>query len=611
MVIGIMKFAIFEDCLQPEQECSYYFSDPIAEVVIYQGSDFAAGLSQIEQLRQSGLYLAGYVAYTAVCALYDKLQLDIDNEQPLLHFVAYKTAQKFASQNLGQLHPELLQNNSELDFNYFELKSNYAEYLAKFNQVQQHLVAGDSYQLNLTLPLNLSTNNPNLFVSYYQLSRSHPVSYASYLPFAPQSLISISPELFFKKIANQIFVRPMKGTMSRGSTEAEDLANAEFLAHDAKNRAENLIIVDLLRNDLAKFCVGSSVKASDLFAIEKFQSLFQMTSKIQAEVLATISFAEIISGLFPCGSITGAPKLRTMQLIKQIEEYSRGAYSGAIGYILPNNDMQFSVAIRTLSANCKNPQQLELGVGGGITIKSDPAEEWAEIATKLSFIRRFYRPSFNLIESFLVADGIIVNLADHLQRLNNSAQNLGFKCMSTKIQLNLIDYVVKYCKPTERSKLRLELNFAGEVKIEHVTIGENPDLLRVAIHHVAIDTQHGLFLHKTDSSLTRGLYTQIDQKYKPRSVDELIFVNQNGFVTESRYHNLIIDYNGTLITPPVAHGLLPGIYRRKMLKIGNLTEQSITPIMLEQAYAVYLCNDVRGLVKCQLVTNEVNDVINN
>lgn len=611
MVIGIMKFAIFEDCLQPEQECSYYFSDPIAEVVIYQGSDFAAGLSQIEQLRQSGLYLAGYVAYTAVGALYDKLQLDIDNEQPLLHFVAYKTAQKFASQNLGQLHPELLQNNSELDFNYFELKSNYAEYLAKFNQVQQHLVAGDSYQLNLTLPLNLSTNNPNLFAVYYQLSRSHPVSYASYLPFAPQSLISISPELFFKKIVNQIFVRPMKGTMPRGSTEAEDLANAEFLAHDAKNRAENLIIVDLLRNDLAKFCVGSSVKASDLFAIEKFQSLFQMTSKIQADVPATISFAEIISGLFPCGSITGAPKLRTMQLIKQIEEYSRGAYSGAIGYILPNNDMQFSVAIRTLSANCKNPQQLELGVGGGITIKSDPAEEWAEIATKLSFIRRFYRLSFNLIESFLVADGIIVNLADHLQRLNNSAQKLGFKCMPTKIQLNLIDYVVKYCKPNERSKLRLELNFAGEVKIEHVTIGENPDLLRVAIYHAAIDTQHGLFLHKTDSLLTRGLYTQLDQEYKPRSVDELIFVNQDGFVTESRYHNLIIDYNGILMTPPTIHGLLPGVYRQKMLEIGNLIEHGITPVMLEQANAIYLCNDVRGLVKCQLVTNGVNDVINN
>lgn len=606
-----MKFAIFEDCLQPEQEFSYYFSDPIAEVVIYQGSDFAAGLVEIEQLRKSGLYLAGYIAYTATDALYDKLRLSVDNEQPLLHFVAYKTAQKFASQNLEQLYPEILHNNSKWSFNYFELKSNYVEYLTKFNQVQQHLIAGNSYQLNLTLPLDLSTNHSDLFAIYYQLSRSHPVAYSSYLPFAPQSLISISPELFFKKNVNQIFVRPMKGTMPRGATESEDLANAEFLAQDAKNRAENLIIADLLRNDLAKFCVGSSVKASDLFAIEKFQSLFQMTSKIQAEVPTTISFAEIISGLFPCGSITGAPKLRTMQLIEQIEGYSRGAYSGAIGYILPNNDMQFSVAIRTLSADNKKPQQFKLGVGGGITVKSDPVEEWAEIGTKLSFIRRFYRPSFNLIESFLVSDGIIVNLADHLQRLNNSAQKLGFKCMPTKIQLNLIDYVVKYCKPNERSKLRLELNFAGEVKIEHVAIGENPDLLRVAIHHAAIDTQHGLFLHKTDSSLTRGLYTQIDQKYKPRSVDELIFVNQNGFVTESRYHNLIIDYNGTLITPPVAHGLLPGIYRQKMLGIGNLTEQDITPAMITRARTVYLCNDVRGLIKCQLLVNEVNDVINN
>lgn len=606
-----MKFAIFEDCLQPEQECSYYFSNPIAEVLVYQNGDLIAGLDKIEQLRQSGLYLAGYIAYSAAAIWYDKLSLSQDNEQPLLHFVAYKTAQKFASQNLWQLHPELLQNNSEFDFNYFELKSNYVEYLTKFNQVQEHLIAGDSYQLNLTLPLNLSTNNLDLFAVYYQLSRSHPVAYASYLPFAPQSLISISPELFFKKIVNQIFVRPMKGTMPRGDTEGEDLSNAKFLANDAKNRSENLIIVDLLRNDLAKFCVGSSVKASDLFAIEKFQSLFQMTSKIQAEVPATISFVEIISGLFPCGSITGAPKLRTMQLIEQIEGYSRGAYSGAIGYILPNNDMQFSVAIRTLSADNKNPQQLKLGVGGGITVKSNPVEEWDEIATKLNFIRKFYRPNFSLIESFLVADGVIINLADHLQRLNNSAQKLGFKCLLTKIQHDLLDFIVKFCRPDERYKLRLELNFAGEIKLEHSIIGENPSLLRIAVHAVRINTGHGLFLHKTDSVLTRGLYTQIDQECKPAMVDELIFVNQDGFVTESRYYNLIIDYNGVLMTPPTIHGLLPGVYRQKMLEIGNLIEQGITPVMLEQANAIYLCNDVRGLVKCQLITNEVNDVINN
>lgn len=606
-----MKFAIFEDCLNSEQSKSYYFSNPVEEVLVYESDSFATGLDKINQLRQAGLYLAGYIAYNAADALYDKLSLNHDINEPLLHFIAYKTAQRFASKDLSQLLPDLLQTNAELNFDYFELSSDYIEYVTKFDQVQQHLIAGDSYQLNLTLPLTLHLDKTDLFGLYYQLSRSHPVAYASYLPFQPKSLISISPELFFRKVGNKILVQPMKGTMPRGKSEIEDIANAEFLVNDAKNRAENLIIVDLLRNDLAKFCVPSSVKTSELFVVEKFHSLFQMTSKIEADLPAKITFTDIVSGLFPCGSITGAPKLRTMQLIEHIEGYSRGLYSGAIGYILPNNDMQFNVAIRTLNAGVENLQQMQLGVGGGITVKSDPLEEWNEIATKLGFIRKFYHPSFKLIESFLIVNGVMINLDAHLLRLNSSAQKLGFSCEVTQIRHDLIDYVSRNSLVNERYKLRMELDFNGNCKIEHALIGENPTLLRVAIHSHKINTQHGLFLHKTDSAITRGVYTQIDQECKPELVDELIFVNQDGFLTESRYHNLIVEYKGSLITPPLSHGLLPGIYRQQMLANGKLFEQAIKPEMLGRADEIYLCNDVRGLIKCQLVPNEDINVIDN
>ncbi|TXI99346.1 MAG: chloroperoxidase, partial [Neisseriales bacterium] len=309
-----MKFAIFEDCINHTQATSYYFSDPRAEIIAHSQHEFDIALEQIEHYRTQGFYIAGYISYHAASAIYSKLKLK-PSTQPLLHFVAFAHAQKFAAQDLIQLRPELIQDNPLIKFNYLELTSDYNEYQQKFEQVQQQLQLGNTYQLNLTAPLNISTQETvNPLNLYYQLSRSHPVRYAAYLPFGSTTTISISPELFFKKVDSTISVRPMKGTIQRGNTPQEDKIKRNFLSSDAKNRAENLIIVDLLRNDLAKFCHTSSVKVPTLFAIEEYQSLFQMTSSIEGTIDNATHFATIIKGLFPCGSITGAPKLRTMQL---------------------------------------------------------------------------------------------------------------------------------------------------------------------------------------------------------------------------------------------------------------------------------------------------------
>jgi para-aminobenzoate synthetase/4-amino-4-deoxychorismate lyase len=421
------------------------------------------------------------------------------------------------------------------------------------------------------------------------------------LPFGSTTTISISPELFFKKADSTISVRPMKGTIQRGNTPQEDKINRSFLSGDAKNRAENLIIVDLLRNDLAKFCHTSSVKVPTLFSIEEYQSLFQMTSSIEGTIDNATDFATIIKGLFPCGSITGAPKLRTMQLIEQIENYPRDIYTGAIGYILPNNDMQFNVAIRTLSSESTCPKQFKMGVGGGITVQSNATEEWQEIMTKLRFVRKFYQPDFNLIESFLIKDGMIINLEQHLTRLKSSADRLIFNCDIDKIRALIQEYSKLNISINQRYKLRLELNHCGEIKFEHALIAENSEFLTVMLSPVKIDSRHGLFCHKSDSTITRGVYTQLDSDYKSQGVDELIFINHNGIITEARYHNVIIEYRGEWLTSPINQGLLGGIYRANLLREKKISEQPITEQMLYEATAVYLCNDVRGMIHCNLV----------
>lgn len=604
-----MKFTIFEDCLNYSQTTSYYFSDPRAEIIAHNQHEFDVALEQIEHYRAQGFYIAGYISYSAANAIYPKLKLAAST-QPLLHFIVYAQAQNFAAQDLIQLRPELNQESSEIKFNYLELASDYNEYQQKFEQVQQQLQLGNTYQLNLTAPLNISTQESidplNL---YYQLSRSHPVRYAAYLPFGSTTTISISPELFFKKTDSTISVRPMKGTIERGNTIQEDNQNREFLQNDNKNRAENLIIVDLLRNDLAKFCHTGSVKVPTLFAIEEYQSLFQMTSSIEGTINNTTDFATIIKGLFPCGSITGAPKLRTMQLIEQIENYSRDVYTGAIGYILPNNNMQFNVAIRTLSSKSTGQKQFKMGVGGGITVQSNVTEEWQEMMTKLRFVSKFYQPDFKLIESFLVKDRSIVNLNEHLKRLQSSADKLMFSCNVEAIRNTLLAYTRSNILTDACNKLRLELDYHGEVKIEHGLIAENPEFLTVMLSPAKIDSMHGLFCHKTDSVITRGVYTQLDRDYKPQGVDELIFINQNGIITEARYHNMIIEYCGEWLTSPIDQGLLGGIYRANLLREKKISERPITEQMLYKATAVYLCNDVRGIIRCNLVHNGIENAL--
>lgn len=586
-----MKFAIFEDILD---NTSLIFTEVHSEIIAHNESELDDAFTKLNNLPDS-LYAVGYVSY--------ELSNHTHKQQnPLLHFVVYTQKTTIKSHelqnNLAQFI-EIKDNNITQKINFIESEIDYQKYQTLFHQVIDNLRQGNSYQINLTQRFKLDLQHTDKFLLYHQLSRHNPVKYAAYLPFDYDTIISISPELFFRKQHNKITLNPMKGTAKRSYNHVEDLLIKQQLQSDEKNRSENLIIVDLMRNDLAKIAKTGTVKVERLFHIEEYKTVYQMTSEISAIVDDNIDLKEIFSALFPCGSITGAPKKRTMELIQQIEPSQRGIYTGAIGYRNSKDDMLFNVAIRTIS-DYGASNFASVGAGGGITINSTANDEWHEIKTKLKFITRFYEPDFTLIESLLIKNNLICNLTEHLQRLQSSANKLLFDYDINKVTTELNDFIKHNILQASRQyKLRLELRYDGDCKFEVDEIQNITKKYRVMLLSHTLDTSHPLFQHKTTSPIVRGLYTNLDYSYKPEGIDEIIFMNTQQEITESRFYNIIIEYNNKLITPPLTCGLLNGIYRQQMINQSKLCEMVITADMLMSASKIFLCNDVRGLIECE------------
>jgi para-aminobenzoate synthetase/4-amino-4-deoxychorismate lyase len=375
-----MSFALFQNnSLKPKTQL--LFSDNIATVSAYSLAELETIWQKISYHQQQGKYLAGFISYDAALYLNKLITTKIDStsKEPLIYFEVYNKLERDLQK------PQIIQ---KFALNSLQIKDTYNQYLQKYNCVQQELIKGNTYELNLTTEAILDIGDNSLFAVYKMLIENNPIEYGAYLDFEPVKIASLSPELFFHKIGNNITLKPMKGTYPRHQDKTIDLQYYNQLLTDEKNRAENLIIVDLLRNDLSIIAQTGSVRVNELFQVTPFPDVWQMTSTISATIDVALPFEHIINALFPCGSITGAPKLSTMQLINSLENYNRGIYTGAIGYILPNNDMLFNVAIRTLS-QVKGNNYVKLGAGGGITIKSNPIDEWQEIHNKLKFVSKF------------------------------------------------------------------------------------------------------------------------------------------------------------------------------------------------------------------------------
>ncbi|MED7818869.1 MULTISPECIES: aminodeoxychorismate synthase component I [unclassified Francisella] len=586
MSSNIPKFAIFEDTLTSKK--SYYFYNPIKEVVAYDKESLEFAFYELENLQQQGLYLAGYLSYEAGYYLKDELKhLRSPNDGKLLHFVAFKTfSHNIITKSLCIAKPIDLMIDS----------FSYEDYLRGFKKVQQALTDGESYQINLTKNI-YATSEFDAQELYTSLKQSQSVKYAAYLPFLNPDIVSISPELFFKKEDKTIIVKPMKGTARLSGNDQKDLEIFEELKSCDKNKAENLIIVDLLRNDLSGIANTHTVKVDNLFSIEKYKNLLQMTSQISAKVDKQISFRKVLDGLFPCGSITGAPKKRTMELIKEIERQKRGVYTGSIGYILPNNDMCFNVAIRTIQ---KYQNNLQIGVGGGITVYSDAESEWHEMDTKIRFIKSIYKPSFSLIESLYYCDGFKY-LDLHLERLEKSAKRFFFDIDIEDIKKQLEIYCKKLNKNKEY-KVRLEYNYDRSIIIEHSHIDTSfIGPVKLIVCPEKINSKNKLFQYKTTHDSTRGFYTQMHNKYiATKKNSELIFLNENDYITETRFHNLVIEKDKQFYTPKQDDGVLDGVARKSMIIEKNLKPKSLTIDDLKSADSIYLLNSVRGLIPAYL-----------
>ena len=471
------------------------------------------------------------------------------------------------------------------------------EYGRKVGQIRQWITDGDCYQINLTFPLRFRHYGHPLAL-YAALRQRQPVRYGGFMA-SPDggTLISLSPELFFERQGFRVVTRPMKGTASRGATPAADEANRQALQAAAKERAENVMIVDLLRNDLGRLAAAGQVRVESLCEAEAYPTLWQMVSTISADVPGASLF-DLFRVLFPCGSITGAPKIRAMQCIAELEASARGSYTGTLGWVAPGGDCRFNVAIRTLELAAYGGGRL--GVGSGIVIDAQAASEYAECLLKARFLTGF-DPGFELIETLRLEQGKYPRLAGHLERLQASSSALGFSCDVSVISTALAEHAREYGHGHALRRVRLTLAHSGAFTITSAAMANDPSPRFAVLAEEVLDAGDYLLRHKTTA---RQRYDRVLKALaeQPDALDvfDAIFFNTRGEVCEGARSNVFVERDGILLTPPMRCGLLPGVLRRQLLESGQAVEHVLRREDLLAAPQIYLGNALRGLIPVSL-----------
>lgn len=572
-------FLFFEFADQNGKPNPLAFSEPERIITTNQVEHVQSCLREVQSAVQSGHYAAGYLSYEAAPAFEPAFKVNRGGKMPLLWFGIFRAPQK------------AIFSNSQ-DYSVSEWKSSVTEekYQSNIQAIKNAIENGITYQVNYTNRLT-STFQGDDFSFYQQLSRAQSSKYSAYLHIGDYSILSASPELFFRWDGQKIITKPMKGTVKRGRTTKEDNELATWLYHSEKNRAENLMIVDLLRNDVGTIAESGSVKVEKLFEIEPYPTVLQMTSTITAKTLPGTQLIDIFRALFPCGSITGAPKISTMKIISELEETPREVYCGAIGYITPNNEAVFNVPIRTVVIDNKS-KTATYGVGGGITWDSTSKDEYNEMITKASLLT-VKRPSFELLESIKLENGKYELLDNHIERLQKSARYFGFSIDMEKVQKNLKQFADSHSD--DSMKVRLIVSKNGHVKINGEMIPPITDNQIVSIASTPINKNDPFFYHKTTN---RKIY--IDHKSEhPESFDVLLW-NQEGEITEFTNGNIVVELDGTFWTPPQECGLLAGTFRQTLLEKGELKEKIITLKEIQEATRTWFINSVRGWIEVRL-----------
>ncbi|MEB2628084.1 aminodeoxychorismate synthase component I [Peribacillus frigoritolerans] len=557
-----------------------YFANPKKVITAHSIEDVLPQFQKVQEAIEQGNYAAGYVSYEAAPAFEQSFKVKDGAKMPLLWFGIFdKPEEEIPEKMTGAFH--LAEWQSETDSN---------AYRSGFQRIKSEIKKGNTYQVNYTMRLQSQFEGDD-FAFFERLKRAQRSNYSAYLNVGSHRILSASPELFFRWEDGQLITRPMKGTVKRGTTLEMDQLNADWLAASEKNQAENYMIVDLLRNDLGMIAEPGSVKVPQLKAIEKYPTVWQMTSTITADTNPGTTIIDIFKALFPCGSITGAPKIKTMEIIADIENSPREVYCGAIGFITPESEAVFNVPIRTVVIE-KETGKAEYGVGGGITWDSELSEEYNEAFLKAKLLT-VERPAYKLLESIKLSDGEYYLLNDHIDRMKQSAEYFDYRFS----ELYLRDRLQKYAEINHGTlqKVRVLLHENGEIEVLGQAIKPLGPEFTAILAEAPISSANPFLFHKTTN---RDVYEGF-QMNNPDFQDVLLW-NEEGFITEFTNGNVVVKINGDLYTPPVEAGLLAGTFRQELIRKKEIKVKSISKADLNNAEEIWFINSVRGKLKVNL-----------
>jgi para-aminobenzoate synthetase/4-amino-4-deoxychorismate lyase len=568
---------------------SFRLIEPVGVFEATRPDEVAGVLDAAEGAAARGLWVAGFVAYEAAPGLDPALQVQArEAEDPFAHLPLAWFA--MFEQREDTVLPEPQGDPEPTHPGAWHSSVDRETYDQAIASIHERIAAGDTYQVNHTLRLRSQVQGDDRGL-YRDLCYAQRGAYAGYLNLGRYRVLSASPELFFRRDGDTLTTRPMKGTAPRGRWPEEDAAIADALRGSVKDRAENAMIVDLLRNDMGRVARPGSVTWGDVFDLERYETVWQLTSTVSAQARADVGLADLFRGLFPCGSVTGAPKVETMRIIAGLEDSPRGVYCGAVGYLAPEGSglprARFNVPIRTVVVDAETGAA-EYGVGGGITWDSRAGNEYDEVVAKARVLTA-RRPRFDLFETvrFEPASGL-VHLDLHVARLAGSADYFGFAFDEDGLRRTLAQTEGKL--GDHPARVRVSLDRKGKTTVVTSALPPSLDVVRVALDVAEpVDPADPMLFHKTT---LRRRYEEASSRHP--DADDVLLTNIRGEVTESTISNVAVLLDGVWLTPPLGCGLLPGVGREAALAEGWLREGVIRIDDLARTDAVELVSDVRG-----------------
>ncbi|WP_044639823.1 aminodeoxychorismate synthase component I [Risungbinella massiliensis] len=539
-------------------------------------------LHEVQAYVKKGYYAAGYLSYEAAPAFDSAFQVRSGATIPLLWFAIFDEPSR----------KKLLPTECSFHATDWEPDIRKEQYESAIKSIHSAIHQGDTYQVNYTMRL-LANMEGDPFTFYQKLSQRQRANYTAYLDIGRYQILSISPELFFHLEGNKITTKPMKGTAQRGRYGIEDQMIKDQLRSSEKERAENVMIVDLIRNDLGRIAKTGSVSVPKIFEVETYPTVHQMTSTVTAELSEKTGFVEILRALFPCGSITGAPKVSTMKWIANLEVSPREIYCGTIGYLTPKGEAIFNIPIRTVLIDSHTNKAI-YGVGGGVTWDSTSEGEYEEAFSKARFLVE-EQPVFSLLESIRLENANYSLLSAHMTRMSESAHYFGFPFDRSRVEEALEEFRLQ--KQQGVYKVRVLSRPDGSVGVEGEKIFDENEPVLARLAKEPIDSSNRFLFHKTTN---REIYDFHRKQLSDDEYDVLLW-NENGELTEFTIGNLVMEINGKKWTPKQNAGLLAGTFRQQLLERGEIEECHLTIDDLKKTEKIWHINSVRGWIEVQLI----------